>query len=249
MKKILACMLAVVMLVSCSMTAFAATNDYVPSIEIKPGPEVIEQETDDGRPGMGIIVMPNGEQIPVPGGSIIITPIVDKDKADQDIRDALEEAFSNIKDAGGLDELVKDLQDILDKIANGTDVDDLVITDIFHIFLSDEYNEYLEKGGKLHIKLQGVDGLIAALQNAGGKWGVLFGDMFIDNGDGTYTLVIDKMGVYALFRDAGKVDVDYADPDKSSPQTGDMTVMFMVAFVVLASCAAAALVIYKKKRV
>ena len=248
MKKILAGVMAVVLMVSCCITTMAAPSDFVPSIELKPGPGLVEQVTQDGRPGYGIIVMPDGTEIPVPGGAIIITPIVDADDADEAIRDALENAYDQLQNSGSLDELVDNLQEILDSIANGTDVDDLVITDIFHIFVTDEYREYLEQGGKLHVKLDVDSDVIAALKKLGDEWSALFGDNLIDNGDGTYTLIIDQSCVIAFMRDAGNVDVDYNDPEQSSPQTGDFTVVMLIGVAALVGCAALLFAAAKKQK-
>ena len=248
MKKILAGMMAVVLMMSCCILTAAAPNDFVASIELKPGPGLVEQETQDGRPGYAIIVMPDGTEIPVPNGGIIITPLVDADDAEDAIREALEDAFEQLQSIGSLDELVDNLQEILDSIANGTDVDDLVITDIFHIFVTDEYREYLEQGGKLHVKLDVDSDVIAALKNIGDEWSALFGDNLIDNGDGTYTLIIDQSCVIAFARDAGQVDVDYNDPEQSSPQTGDFTVVMMIGAAALLGCAAVWFVAAKKQK-
>ncbi len=248
MKKILACVLSMVMLLTCTVTAMAAPNDFVPSIEQKPGPGLVQQQTQDGRPGYGIIVMPDGKEIAVPESDIIITPIGDADKAEDDVREALENALESIKDADSLEEIIKNIQDLLDTLADGTDADDLVITDLFHVGVTNDYKELLDKGGKLQLKFDGLSGLIAAMKKDNGKWSSLLDGLFKDNGDGTYTLIIDSEGVFAFLRDAGKVDVDYSDPEQSSPQTGDMTVLMIVSALTLIACAAAMFAFVKKQQ-
>ncbi len=248
MKKVFSCVMALLLIATLSVTVLAAPSDFVPSVQMKPGPSIVEQETIDGVPGAAIIVMPDGREVAVPEGSIVITPIGDKDKADDETKKALEDAFNKIQNAESLEDLMDGLQDILDQIANGTDVKDLIITDLFHVGLDGEYSELLEDGGELRVRLDGQDGLIAALKQNGDKWSAIYGDMFVDNGDGTYTLIIKDLGVYAFFRDVIGSSADYDDPDHASPQTGDMTWMLYVLPAVLVMIGFVCLAVAKKQK-
>lgn len=247
MKKIMTIMLSLLLIASMVMPAAAATDDFVSSIEIKPGPGVVDTPTTGGEPAFGVIVLPDGTEVVIPEGSIIITPIGGKEDADEETQKALEDAYNDLKNSQTLDELIDNLQDILDQIAPGTEVKDLVITDIFHVDLDDEYEKYLDQGGVLKITIKSDADLIASLLDANGEWNTLFGDKFVDNGDGTYTMYITDLGVFALFKDAGSVDVDPDKPGVSSPTTSDNTLVLTVAGSVFALAAVLFFALSKKQ--
>ena len=248
MKKIITVLMALVLMSSFAFGAYAAPSDFVPSAEIKPGPDIVVDPDEDGVPAYGEIIMPDGTVIVVPEGVIIITPVKDKDDVDvPSIGEDLNSSLEDVKNADTLEDLIDNLQDILDQIANGTDVDDLIITDMFHIYIPEEYEKYLEEGGKLKITLKLPEDTLLGFADINDVWSVLFGDSFIDNGDGTVTLYITGSGTYSFVKDSGKVDVDPDSPGVSSPTTGDRTVQF-VAFGVFFAVAGAALLIVAKKQ-
>lgn len=247
MKKFMACLMAIVMMATLSVSALAAESDFVPSVEMKPGPEIVDQVI-DGVPGKAVIVLPDGREVVVPEGAIVITPISKKDEADDDTKKELEDAFDKIVNADSLEELIDGLQGLLGQIADGTDAEDLIVTDLFHVDLTGDYAKYIDEGGQLRIKLKASDDLLALLQQNGDEWEMLHGDLFVDNGDGTYTLIINKLGVYAFVRDVVAGSVDYDDPAQSSPQTGDMLWVVMLISGLLAVSASFCFVMAKKQK-
>ena len=243
MKKVLSVMLAVLMLATCALSVSAAQGDFVPSIELKPGPGIVPGTTEDGTPSYGEIIMPDGTVIPLPEGSIVITPIADADKAADEIEKALKEAYDELVNSDSLEDLIENLKDILGDL----DSDDVVITDLIHVDIPDDYQHYLDEGGKLKITISATEDLIAALSKKE-SWTALFGDNFIDNGDGTYTLIIDGSGVFAFLKDASSVDVDPENPGQDSPTTGDTTYVYVFGAIVFAVAAGALLVAAKKQK-
>ncbi len=244
MKKLFSVLLAVLMLATCVLAVSADENDFVPSIELKPGPGIVPGTTEDGTPSYGEIVMPDGTVIPLPEGSIVITPIAKADSAADEIENALKEAYDKLVGADSLEDLIENLEEILGDI----DAEDLVITDLFHVDVTGEYENYVDEGGKIHITLSATDDLIAALIEKDGAFKTLFGDNFIDNGDGTYTLIIDGDGIFAFLKNAASVDVDPDNPDQDSPTTGDTTYVYVIGAVVFAMMAGALLVASKKQK-
>ncbi|MBR5134223.1 MAG: LPXTG cell wall anchor domain-containing protein, partial [Clostridia bacterium] len=146
-----------------------------------------------------------------------------------------------------LEDIIDGLKELLEQIAPGTKPEDIVITDIFHIDVSDEYTKYFEEGGKLEVTITTPNDIIAALKEQGDIWKDL-GDNFIDNGDGTYTLLVDGDMVIALIKNASKVDVDPDNPEHSSPTTGDMTWVYVVSGLVLAGAAVVLFAVAKKQK-
>ncbi len=244
MKKLCSILLAVMMLAACVLSVSAAENDFVPSIELKPGPGIVPGTTEDGTPSYGEIVMPDGTIIPLPEGAIVITPIANADSAAEEIEKALTEAYDKLVGADSLEELIENLKDVIGDI----DSDDIVITDLFHVDVIGEYENYIDEGGKLHITLSATEDLIAALIEKDGTWKALFGDTFIDNGDGTYTLVIDGDGIFAFAKNVTSVDVDPENPGQDSPTTGDTTYVYVIGAVVFVMMAGTLLVVAKKQK-
>jgi len=244
MKKLFSVLFAVLMLATCVLSVSAAENDFVPSIELKPGPGIVPGTTEDGTPSYGEIVMPDGTVIPLPEGTIVITPIAKADSAAEEIEKALNEAYDKLVGSESLEDLIDNLKEVLGDI----DSDDLVITDLFHIDVTGEYENYIDEGGKLHITLSATEDLIAALIEKDGTWKALFGDSFIDNGDGTYTLVIDGDGIYAFAKDVTSVDVDPDNPGQDSPTTGDNTYVYVIGAVAFVMMAGVLLVVAKKQK-
>jgi len=222
MKKMFSCLLAIVMLVALAVPVAAVTPGFVPSVEIKPGPSIVPQPGDDGTPSYGVIVMPDGTEIPLPEGAIIITPISGKDDADEDTKKALEDAFQDLVDG---------FEDLLDKLVPGTTPDDIVITDIFHVDVTDDFNDFLDEGGKLKVTIAPGSDIVNALKEYKDAWTALLGNELVDNGDGTFTLIIDKNSVIALTKDVTNVDVDPENPGVSSPTTGEEEAVMAVVAV------------------
>ena len=76
MKKVLALLLAIVIIGSLSIPVFAAENGFVPSITYKPNPEIVPVEDKEGGEAIGVICDENGEIIDyVDHGCLQITPI------------------------------------------------------------------------------------------------------------------------------------------------------------------------------
>ncbi len=249
MKKLMALVMTMVMLVAFAVPAMAAENDFVPSVEVKPGPEIIVGTDDEnGTPSYGTIVMPDGTKIPLPEGSITITPISKADSATEDIEEALKDAFEELSGAESLEDLIDQLKEILEEQFPGVDVDDLVITDLFHVDVSEDYEEYFEQGGKLELTISATDELILALNKKDSIWSLLFGSNFIDNGDGTYTLIIDGEGIFALLKNVLSIDVDPENPGQDSPTTGDMSYLYVIGGVLFTMMAGALLIVAKKQK-
>lgn len=245
MKKMVSLILAIVVLAVCTFSVTAAGNDFVPSIEIKPGPGIVENPAESGNGG--IIIMPDGTEVIVPVSEIIITPIAQAGEADDHIRQALEDAFADITGAGSIADIIGGLQGILDQIADGVVAGDLVVSDLFHVDLTGDYAKYVEEGGTLTITFSASSDVAIALSKIGGAWSAVYGDALVLNADGSVTMSINSIGVYAFLKNAAQVDVDPENPGISSPTTGYNYTMYAVIAVVLLMVSAVLFVAYKKQ--
>jgi len=114
MKRVLACLLAVLLLASLSVTAFA---DAVPSVEAEKQVPVVSEAKDA-----------DGNDV---AGKIIITDFEDKEKLPEDAQKQLDAAAEALKDLPALVDGNEDLK----KLLNGAEVD---AESLFDISLADD---------------------------------------------------------------------------------------------------------------
>ena len=222
MKRILTFILVAAMLaVPFALTASA--ENFVPSITVKPAPDVEHIETDgDGKYIIGYIVDPDGNIIAtVYEDCIVITSVdeaEDTDKIPKESADLLIDVYEKISDK---DYDLSDLSEELNKLVKDTlgedyDAESLVIKDLFDITgLCDDIKTHLPVDGNvITLKLSTpVDKStpIFVMTYIDGKWAPV--EKVVNNGDGTIDVTFeDFCPVAVLVPQEG-----YAD----TPQTGD----------------------------
>lgn len=226
MKKKLAVVLAAVLVLVMALPAYAAK--YTPSVEQNGAPSVVQQQNSSGTYVDFLAYDDEGHELPpadVDDLILVITPIGQKDSApNQQIKDILAWAKSDIDNAADLTKLVSGLQAKLDDLAKtdskleGAKAKDLVVCDLFDVALvrksDNSYVSFADAGiSSLKIKLD-CSGLNIALMaaNAGG-WTILDGTEL--SSDGTMTITLSDLGAVAFVR-VGAAD----SGGKTSPQTG-----------------------------
>ncbi len=202
MKRLIGLMTVLVVLLSFSVNAMAV--GYVPSINVKPSPDVTVK--DDGV--IGTITTPSGEVVSNEKEEcIIITPVAQaetstlipaEDKAD------LLKAYQQIKDAKKLSEVFKDLKD----------ADKLVVRDLFAVSPGCDDSKAMEANGyrlnlTFDLKVKS-DISVTGMLYADGVWKTV---KLNNNGDGTVTVQLDKFGALAFLFPASAVG--------QTPDTGD----------------------------
>ena len=221
--RLFAVMLLVIALLATS--AFAAADNFVPSIEQNDAPAVTA--TADGSTL-----------------EIIVTPYSRKDSPDTNdaalaakIKSGLEQAMSDLNAARTLGDLKSadgTVQGDLGKAIEGTDytVNDLVVTDLFDVSVGGDYS------GSVTLDIAKGNGVLAVLHSPEpGVWEV------VDNAvSGNHTtLTVDNLSPFALVaaktEDAGTPVAPGQNP-VTSPQTGETvnsTVLAMMAILLLAA--------------
>ncbi len=200
MKKI--CNAALLFAIIALFTVGTLALDFVPSIQYKDEPELIEG--DDG---------------------IIITPISDVYDDDVDVHEDIhidltdaEEELSGTE----WEELIKDLIDHWKEITGGAPIENAVVSDIFDVRYEDELGRGLEEGRPFTIKIKieglnpGDDFIIVMKDTKDGEWKIV---KYTMDENGVITITGTSMSVFAVIRDnyAGAAVAPGA-PD--SPQTG-----------------------------
>ncbi len=227
MKRVISLLSVLLLCVSLVCPAFAANDTFVPSISEKDHPEVVP--TEDGH--IAVIVDKDGNVIAKLGEDcIVLTPVSEAEKSEKIPEDA--------KQA---------LLDTYQQLTNGTmeipygDDTEMVIRDLFDISIlcEDDAKKLSEEGNTLVITLDvgygaGSGGVIMVYDD--GQW---YPAQTKDNGDGTVTVILDRVGVLSI-----------SVPANEAPDTGDDTNVTL--WIVLMSAAAVALiavVIFRRKAV
>ena len=117
MKKILSVCVMIMMVLSLSITAFAAPGAFVSSPSGNNGPTLVESESGDENCT----------------AEAVVTPYGGREKLDEDDRAEMEDAYDKIVDS----EDVSDLNEDIEKLAkdNNISTDKLAVSDLFNVDL------------------------------------------------------------------------------------------------------------------
>ncbi len=220
MKRVLAICLMIVMVVSISVTAFAAPNGFVNSPSGNKAPTVEE-------------TTPNNEDCTA---EVVITPYSDKHELPEELRELVEEAYKDITEAEDLGDLVDELEKIAEE--KNIDISKLSVSDLFNIHTEDCASHV---GHTFDVKLsadtlENFVGLIHLDKN--GEWKMI-DDAKIVNGE-HLLFTLDSEGPYAVV----------VDTTGNTPQTGDNSNVLPYIILMAASAVGfvVVLVISKKKK-
>ena len=166
MKKKLAVVLAAVLVLVMALPAYAAK--YTPSVEQNGAPSVVQQQNSSGTYVDFLAYDDEGHELPPADVDVlilVITPIGQKDSApNQQIKDILAWAKSDIDNAADLTKLVSGLQAKLDDLAKtdskleGAKAKDLVVCDratLFNLLIG--LNGYTICSGVINENLNGAN--------------------------------------------------------------------------------------------
>lgn len=144
MKKIISCLLVVMLLCSLSVAAFA--DNFVSSVANAGAPEVAEATQADGSDAKALIV---------------VTPYEDKDKLSEEKQAEIDEAFDSLANA-------EDLAAVNDELKEAAGDQSVAVSDLFDISLTGEG----EVSFPLTITLQdkNLDNFAALLHFVDGEW-------------------------------------------------------------------------------
>lgn len=221
MKKAAVLFLTLVMVVSMSLTAFAATGAFVSSPSTNPAPELISYSTDD----------------PECTAELEIIPYSERDTLDEEDREKLEEAYEQISELLPNSEFYKALEDLAEQ--TGKKVSELSVSDLFEISYWSCPDHEGHEGYTITLKAETFDRLVGIMVFDGEKW--VLADILEWNADElTVTFWTKDIGAVAVIVDNGSGD------NTSTPQTGDNTMVY--AGVMAAAAAGLALVLVSLKK-
>lgn len=214
MKKVLAIILALVMVVASGVCAFAASNFYK-SPTGRPAPELVlgENTSDDCFAWLEI------------------TGYTDRHTIDDETRQKMEDAYNEITSAVDLTALCNELGAVVDAL--GISSEALAVSDLFDIswYGCDDHREH--GGFEIQLKPEVLDNFVALLHYTDGNWEVVSDAQVIGNGD-ILAFSVDSLSPFAIIVDAGEEIVD-------PPFAGDNS--FIIASIILMAASGIALVV------
>lgn len=243
MKRII-CLIAVLMMCAALVCpAFAAENDFVPSITYKDGPEFDEVILEKPAEGSQETT-PEGETIPMErenvANCLVITSVTDAEKKTTDIyqedRDTLLEVYQKLSD-GTMKLPLEDGFVIRELVDIGFKKTTCVETE--HTHKADMEEEHTTVIAKFNLGVA-KDDVVQVLHYHNGQWEPI--ESVVNNGDGTITCVFEHFCPVAFCVNA--------DAEVLPPKTGDTagTELLLWSVLLLVSVAAVvALVVCRRK--
>lgn len=223
MKKVLVICLMMVMVVSMSVTAFAAPGGFVSSPSGNPAPTVVDFD-------------PNDDDCP---GWLVVTPYGDRHKLSDALRAMLEKAYNSIVNSDDLTKLNAELAKIAaDKNIVGTD---LAVSDLFDIHVTgcDYHDEHV--GFDITLDADTLSHFVGLLHmNKDGVWELVTNAEVVNDGE-HLKFSVDSFSPFAIV-----VDTSSGTPD--APQTGDNSMIHIYAIIMVVSALAVIVIVRVRSR-
>lgn len=222
MKKIVALIMTLVLVLCLGVTASAEMGGFVESPSNNKAPELVESknESEDCE------------------AKLLITAYADRDDLPQETIDKLEDAYEIIKSAKDLSELNKKVEDAAKKL--GVKVEDLAVSDMFDIssFGCDAHEDH----GHFDITLKpdSLKNFVCLLHYYNGAWRVVENAKITKNGT-HLEFTEDEFSPFAIVVNTGAAG--------TSPETEDNSNIVWYAALMFVSAVALAIVFKKSKSV
>ncbi len=221
MKKVLAICLMMVLVVSMSVTAFAAPNAFISSPSKNLAPEVVEGKNEDDDCT----------------ATLVITAYADRHELSEDIRLQFEKAYEEIAKAADLTLLNSDLKKVADEV--GVKAENLSVSDLFDINY-ENCGDHEDHGHfDIVLKADTLKHFVGLLHLKDGDWELVKNAEVKEvNGELHLVFAVEDFSPFAIV-------VDNSKEQSVSPETGDSGYM-TVCLIVMAVSALAIVVIAAK---
>ena len=168
MKKILSCLLVVMLLCSLSVAAFA--DNFVSSVANAGAPEVAEAAQADGSDGKALIA---------------VTPMDEKDKLPEELKADMDAAFDSLDKAA-------DLAAVNDELKAAAADQSIAVSDLFDIRVLEEGTVSFPL--TITLKDKNLDNFVALLHYVDGAWQWVDAEV----ADGALTFTVDSLSPFAI---------------------------------------------------
>lgn len=240
MKKLMTLFLALALAASLTVPALAS---FTPSVENKGGPTVVDAVFEDGTDA---------------GPDLRVTAYSKRNDYDDNaavaIKKILEDAHTEVKSAGRLDSLTADVNTWLADNPAGVKAEDLLVSDLFDV--SFVQNHELLKGmpashQTVTITFQltvPVENVLLVLHKDGSSWELKNSKntaQYEKIGKDQVKVTFDSLSPVVFAIDSAEFHVDPNGP--TSPQTGEISPVVVIAGMTIVAACAAAYVVRKEK--
>ena len=240
MKKLMTLFLALALAASLTVPALAS---FTPSVENKGGPTVVDAVFEDGTDA---------------GPDLRVTAYSKRNDYDDNaavaIKKILEDAHTEVKSAGRLDSLTADVNTWLADNHAGVKAEDLLVSDLFDV--SFVQNHELLKGmpashQTVTITFQltvPVENVLLVLHKDGSSWELKNSKntaQYEKIGKDQVKVTFDSLSPVVFAIDSAEFHVDPNGP--TSPQTGEISPVVVIAGMTIVAACAAAYVVRKEK--
>lgn len=239
MKKAISLILSLIMVFGLSVSAFAAEDDFRPSVDSKDHPVIVPQDF-NGISFDALILDENNEVIEGihivterrPDGDIIITAYSEIEVADERVNVVyMQTSYKEILSA-------RSLKELNELIPLG-----MIVRDFFDITLVGTYKDIFKEGKKLQIKFDigaQLKEKLMVLTRCSDESGWEFVESVTINPDGTVTVIFDRLcPVIFLTEDTGAVQ---------SPATSDFTTTALWSLAIIFGIGSICMIAVSKKR-
>lgn len=219
MKKFVLFGLTFLMLLSLSVTAFAAPGAFVESPSGKEGPVLVGFEP----------LSPDCE------GQVVLTPFGDRDSLDSQSQSNLQAAYDQISGASDLIDLCGSLGTVAEEM--GLAISSLAVSDLFNLHYTDCDVHDSHEGFDITISAEALDNFAGLMYYTDEGW-KLFEDVILSENDKTITFTVDSLPKQVAIVVGTTV-----------PSTGDSADYWVyIVVMVLSAATVLAMVIYSRKR-
>ena len=222
MRKIITVCLAVIMLVSVTLSVVAAPGNFVKSPSTNPAPELIEGVNESE----GCTAQ------------LIITPYIERDTLPEEDRLIIEGVYKQIVESPYLSALTEDLIDVAAKL--GVEVKDLAVSDLFDVrYIGCDIHQY-HGIFRIKIKAETLDNFVCLLHFHEGEYHIVEDAKVTEDGD-YLVFTTNKLSPFAIV-----VNTSEENPD--APQTNDLFPIYVSIAAVSGLMLIGLAITYKKER-
>ena len=222
MKKIFALCLIMVMVVTMSVSALAAPSGFVssPSGNSAPTVESFKPQDEDCT------------------ADLVITPYSEKNNLPQDRKDLMKKAYDSITEADDLTELNKDLKALVEE--KNISSDKLAVSDLFDAYAADCESHDGHFNFDIVLNMSSLKNFVGLLYlNHNNEWELVKNARVTSGGHLKFTVAHPSQFA---------VVVDTSKSTTLSPQTGDSSMNYIYAAVMVVSALAIAVIAVKSKK-
>lgn len=245
MKKLIS-LLTVLMLCATLLVPAYATNEFKPSVEFKPAPEIVPVQDPDGNEALAMLIDGDGlviDYVYAGDGCLVVTPVSRAEESaliPEDAKDLLLDVYAKLTSGA--------MSLPYEKFNAGLISSNMVIRDLFDAtFLCGEHPEMLlPEGVKLVITFRlGVeaDKSVYTMTYNDGEWNPIVST--VNNNDGTVTCTFEHLCPISF-----SVEGEQSGPPQSGDPAGEqMSVWFMICGIaLLAAIVLTVVYIYNNKK-